>query len=336
MLKRLSFLASALAVSLALPAQAGTTYPLRVNNCGVDVTFNAAPTRTVSVGQAATEVLYALGLGDKVVGSAVWFTKVLPEYSAINDKVERLADNDPSFEAIVAKRPDLVASQYEWYIGPQGTVGTREQFADIGIPTYILPADCWNKDNRTGSDGTRKAMFGMDSIYAGITGLAEIFDVSDRGAALVDELKSRETAAIAKAKALGLRDMSAVFWFSSAEMDVDPYVAGRLGPPGYMMQALGLRNVIESDEEWPTVGWETIARANPSVIVVARMDRRRFEADDVDKKLAFLRNDPVASQMDAVKANRIIVLDAHAMDPSIRNIAALETLADALAGFGLK
>lgn len=127
-----------------------------------------------------------------------------------------------------------------------------------------------------------------------------------------------------------------MFWFSSAEMDIDPYVAGRKGPPGYMMQALGLRNVVESDEEWPTVSWESIARANPSVIVVARMDRRRFEADDVEKKLAFLKSDPVASQMDAVRNDRIIVLDAHSMDPSIRNVAALETLAEALPGLGLK
>lgn len=127
-----------------------------------------------------------------------------------------------------------------------------------------------------------------------------------------------------------------MFWFSSAEIDIDPYVAGRKGTPAYMMQALGLRNVIESDEEWPTVSWETIARANPSIIVIARMDRRRFEADDYEKKLEFLRTDPVARQMDAVKNDRIVLLDAHSMDPSIRNVAALETLAEALPAFELK
>jgi iron complex transport system substrate-binding protein len=113
-------------------------------------------------------------------------------------------------------------------------------------------------------------------------------------------------------------------------MDIDPYVAGRKGPPGYMMQALGLKNIVESDEEWPVVSWESIARANPSIIVLARMERRRFEADDYEKKIAFLKSDPVTSQMDAVKNDHIIMLDAHAMDPSIRNIDALETLAEAL------
>lgn len=329
--------AALLGAALSAPvAQAQTSYPLTIENCGVQVTFDAAPETAVTVGQAGTEVLYALGLGDKVAGTSVWFTEVLPEFAALNAGIERLADNDPGFESVVDKRPDIVVAQYEWHIGPQGIVATRDQFTDLGIPTYVLPADCWAKDNSTGSDGTRLAMFEMDSIYAGVTELAQIFDVSEKGKALVADLKAREAAAIETAAALDLQDASAVFWFSSTEMDIDPFVAGRKGPPGYMMEKLGLRNVVESDEEWPVVSWESIARANPSVIVVAEMDRRRFEADDVEKKLEFLRTDPVASQMDAVKNNRIVILNAHSMDPSIRNVTALETLAGALPEFDLQ
>ncbi len=324
------------AVALALPVHAETTYPLSFRNCGVDLTFEKAPEHVVSVGQAATEILYALGLGARVEGTAVWFTSVLPEFADLNAKVERLADNDPSFESVVAKRPDLVTAQYEWHIGPQGIIATRDQFADVGIATYILPADCWAKTNTSGADGTRLAMFEMDSVFAGVTELSQIFNVPEKGAALVADMRAREAAAIAKAKALDLADVSAVFWFSSVEMEIDPYVAGRKGAPGYMMEKLGLKNVVESDEEWPTVSWESIARANPSIIVLARMERRRFAADDVEKKLEFLKTDPVTSQMDAVKKGRIVILDGHSMDPSIRNVSALETLAEALSAFNLK
>src|SRR3546814_11543132 len=83
--------------------------------------------------------------------------------------------------------------------------------------------------------------------------------------------------------------MTAVFWFSSADMEIDPYVAGRKGAPGYIMDKLGIDNVIQSDEEWPTVGWESIAKSDPTVIVIAEMDRRRFPADAVEKKLEFLK-----------------------------------------------
>ena len=337
--KRLPVSAGLLAVALAaLPAGAAqaaeTAYPLTINSCGHEITFKQAPARTVSVGQSTTEVLYLLGVADQVVGTALWIGPVLKGYEDANAKVERLADNDPSFEAVVGKRPDLVTTQFQWQIGPEGVVGTPEQFAELGIPVYTSPADCMGKDNSGGGDGVRKSVFTMDLIYQEVRDLAKIFNVQDRGEEVVADLKKREEAARAKiASANG--KISAVFWFSSAELDIDPYVAGRNGAPGYIMSALGLKNVIESDEEWPTVGWETIAKANPSVIVAGKMDRRRFPADDVAVKLKFLATDPVASIMPAVKAAHVFEMDAQAMNPTIRTIEGIETLAEAISTAGL-
>lgn len=332
---RLTLAGCSLVFFVTAAAANPTSYPLTLENCGETITFPKAPASTVTVGQAATEVLYSLGLGDKVTGTSVWFNEVLPEFRELNAKVDRLADNDPSFESVVAKRPDLVTVQFIWHVGPDGIVATRTQFHDVGIPTYVLPADCVAKDNTVGVDGTRSALFSTDSIHQGVRELATIFDVQDKGEEFVANLKEREAAAIERAKALNLKDGSAVFWFSSAEMDIDPYVAGRKGAPAYMMDKLGIRNIVESDEEWPVVGWETIAKANPTMIVIAKMDRRRFPADDVEKKLEFLKSDPVASQMDAVKNGRIVVMDAHAMDATIRTIAGIEVLADALKDAGI-
>lgn len=334
-LSRLTSAAASFALLTAVAAAEPTQYPLTLENCDETITFDKAPETVVTVGQAATEVLYSLGLGDKVTGTSVWFNQVLPEFRQINDQVERLADNDPSFESVVAKRPDLVAVQFIWHVGPEGIVATRTQFHDVGIPTYVLPADCVAKDNTVGVDGTRSELFSTATIHQGVRELAEIFDIRDRGEELVAELAAREEAAIGRAKALDLKDVSAVFWFSSADMNIDPYVAGRKGAPAYMMEQLGVRNIIESDEEWPVVGWETIAKADPTLIVIAEMDRRRFPADDYEKKLEFLRTDPVASQMEAVKENRIVVMNAHAMDATIRTIAGIEILADALVDLGI-
>ena len=249
----------------------------------------------------------------------------------MNEGIERIADNDPSFESVVAKKPGLVAVQYEWHVGESGIVGTREMFHDIGIPTYIMPADCDTKDNSIGGDGTRTGAFETTSVYKGMRELSAIFDVQSAGETLVAELEAVEANAVARAEEVDLPDdLSAVFWFSSADLEIDPYVAGRLGAPGYMMDALDIENVIQSDEVWPTVGWESIARADPDIIVIAYMDRRRFPADDVEKKLEFLRSDPVASQMTAVQEGRIVQIDAHAMSATMRSIYGLETLSEAL------
>lgn len=323
-------------MSSAVNAQQ-TEYPLTVSNCGFDQTFDAAPNATVTVGQSTTELLYLLGLGEKVAGTSVWFNPVLPQFAGLNAGIERLADNDPSFESVVNKKPDLVTVMYEWHVGSEGIVATRDMFHDVGVPTYVMPTDCESKDNLVGGDGTRSELFSTEQLYKAISQLSLIYDVQSNGVELIESLKASEADAIAQAQALNLpTGTSALFWFSSADMEADPYVAGRQGVPAYMMDKLGVDNVVTSDEEWPLVGWETLAKADPSFIVIAEMNRRRFPADDVEMKRQFLMNDPVASEMTAVKEGRIITIDAHAMSPTVRAIYALGHVAEALEGYNLK
>jgi iron complex transport system substrate-binding protein len=329
-LPRLAALLVGLGVSTLGLAAETTRYPLTLDNCGVPLTFKQPPTQAVTIGQSGTEILYSLGLADQVVGTSLWFNDVLPQFKEQNAKVPRLADNDPSFESVIGKRPDLVAVQFEWMVGPQGAVGTREQFSELNIPTYIMPSDCEGKDNLVGADGTRLRPFSVDTVYKAVEQLAQIFNVQARGDELLAELRGRLAKAQARVTDQRLKDASALFWFSSADLKIDPYVAGRKGIPGFMMSTLGLRNVVQSDEEWPTVGWETIAKANPTVLVIARMDRRRFPADDFQKKLEFLKTDPVTRNMEAVKHNRIVILDAHAMQATVRMFDGIDQLADAI------
>jgi len=330
LLARLLTTASILVVASGIAHADATKYPLTIQNCGQTVDFAAAPQRVATVGQSTTEMLYALGLADKVVGTSVWFNEVLPQFKDANAKVERLADNHPGFESVVAKKPELVTTQFEVHVGPQGVVGKREQFNELGVNVYAMPADCVGKNNLVGGDGARKTAFSIDTVYQAVNELSTIFDVQDRGDALEAELRDRVGKASERAKALALKDASAVVWFSSPDIDLDPFVAGQKGIPGFILKTLGVRNVVESDEEWPSVGWEKIAQADPSIIVIARMDRRRFPADDYNVKLEFLKNDPVTREMTAVKNNRIVVVDAHAIHASIRIADGIEAIVDGL------
>ncbi|MBF5007350.1 ABC transporter substrate-binding protein [Diaphorobacter caeni] len=322
-------LVAAVAVVSPMAAQA-TQYPVEVQNCGYAVKFDKPPASAVTIGQAGTEMLYALGLGSKVVGTALWFNPVQQRFKAVNDKVPRLSDNAPSFESVIGKRPALLVSQFEWMVGKDGAVGTREQFHDLHIATYAMPSDCEGKNNLSGADGTRTASYDVQALYKSVRQLSQIFDVEAKGDALVKDLQQRQSKAISKVASARLQSLSAALWFSSADLAIDPYMAGQKGVAGYMMQSLGLRNIVTSAEEWPTVGWETIARANPSVLIIARMDRRRFPADDYQKKLEFLKKDPVAQHMDAVKNSRIVIVDADALQGSIRMVDGMEQIADAV------
>jgi len=325
-----------LALSLcSSPAFAGKTqYPLTLENCGRQITIDMAPERTVAIGQSTTEILYILGLADKVAGTAGWLGPVLKDHEAVNAKVKRLADYEPSFESVLASKPDLVTVQFEYFVGPEGVVGKNQQFEELGIPVYTSPSDCVGKDNKGGGDGVRHSVFDMQLIYREIEELAKIHDVQDKGAQVIADLKAREAVARQKIGAASGR-ISAVVWFSSQQMETDPYVAGTNGAPGYILRTLGIDNVIKTEEEWPLVGWETIAKANPTIIVAGKMDRRRYAADDVAAKLKFLKDDPVANLMPAVRHDRVVVMDAQSMNPTIRTIDGIEVIADAVEKFGL-
>ena len=115
---------------------------------------------------------------------------------------------------------------------------------------------------------------------------------------------------------------------------MDASVAGSNGAPAYMLSKLHARNVV-SDDEWPWVGWETIAKAEPAVIVLAGMDRRFNPGDDPAAKEAFLTSDPVTRTMPAVAAGHYFVMRAEAMNPSMRTIDGIEQLPERMVAFGL-
>lgn len=282
-----------------------------------------------------TEVLFSLGLADKITGTAVWVGPILPQYAEANSKIKRLADNDPSFESVVGQEPDLVTAEFEWHVGAQGSVGKREQFKDLGINTYLAPADCVAKVNTDGGDGVRGELFTMELIYREIAELSEIFDVKERGDALISELKKREADAVASISGASGKKLRVVFWFSSKEVNGDAFIAGKNSAPAYILKTIGAKNVVTTEEEWPLVGWETIVQANPAVIVLATMDRRRYAADDPKVKVDFLENDPVTKELTAVKNKHFVMMDAQSMNPTIRTIDGIETLANGIKSFGL-
>ncbi|MGO8411498.1 ABC transporter substrate-binding protein, partial [Rhizobium ruizarguesonis] len=83
-------------------------------------------------------------------------------------------------------------------------------------------------------------------------------------------------------------------------------------------------NAISAEAEWPTLGWEGIIASNPDVIVVASLDRNRWELDKPEAKINFLNTDPAVSQIPAVKNKTIVIMDGQAMNPTVRTVCGAE------------
>lgn len=311
-----------------------THYPLTLDNCGVQVTFNKAPQRVVALGQNTAEIMLLLGLEDKMVASAFWPTKVLPQLAAQNAKVKVLTVEIPTLESIIAQEPDFVAAQLPILLGPDSKVAKREDFAAIGANSYLSPGVCATQQDNGDIYGSRHTLWNPSLLYKEIDDLAKIFDVQARGDALIAQFKQREEA-LRKQFSHGKKNLSFVFWFSSASPSADAYVGGKNSASGYIANLLGGHSAVTSESEWPTLGWESIIATNPDVIVVSSLDRNRWALDHAEEKIKFLKSDPAVSQLEAVKKGHIVVMDGQAMNPTIRTLYGAEQVAAQLEKLGL-
>ncbi|WP_306356735.1 MULTISPECIES: ABC transporter substrate-binding protein [unclassified Nocardia] len=300
-------------------------YPLTLENCGLSQTFDRAPARVVSLDQGSTEILLSLGLADKIVGTASWTDPVRDNLAEANADVPRLADNAPSYEAVLDTDPDLITASFGRHFKREGGVATRERFAETGIETYLSPTDC--ADGRSiNAGGKRTRPLTMDALYQEITELAQIFDVPGRGARLVAELKQRTDAAVEKVRASG---QTVGFWFADTR---SPYFAGGTGSANLLATTVGLTNIFaEEADDWPAVSWEAVVDRNPDILVLGDLARTRFPGDRLDDKKDFLASDPVAGAMTAVQGKRYIALHGAELNPSIRAVDGIEKLVDGLA-----
>jgi len=168
----------------------------------------------------------------------------------------------------------------------------------------------------------------MDLLYKEIEDLSRIFDVAERGQALVEDFKAREAAL--RQRFAENDDLTFLFWFSSPSPADDAYLGGGTGPSGYIAELLGGTNAITTEADWPALGWEGIMAADPTVFVAAQVDRNRWDLDTAQNKIEFLESDPTVSQMEAVREGRIVVMSGAAMNPSIRTLYGAEQVAEQL------
>lgn len=311
-----------------------TTYPLTLENCGYKETFSQSPKRVVALGQNTVEILLLLGLQDKVVASAFWPTKVLPQLAAQNAKIKTLTVEIPTLESVLAQNPDFVPAQSPLLLGPESKVAKRQDLLTLGVNSYVSPGMCATKKATGDMYGSRQKLWDMTYLYKEIEDFASIFNVEDRGQAVVADFKKRE-ADLRQEFGKNKKDLSFVFWFSSSSPSADAYVGGKNSASGFIANVLGGHNAITSETEWPTVSWESIIAANPDVIVVSSLDRNRWALDNAEEKIKFLKSDPAISQLDAVKKGHIVVMDGQAMNPTIRTIYGAEQVGEQLRKLGL-
>lgn len=294
-----------------------------LTSCGHEIAFDAPPERVVTLDQPSTETLLALGLGDHLAGTANLYTDVAEEYRAEFAEIPVLSPEIPTGEQLREALPDFVVSSFTTMYTRE-RVGTREELAELGVPTFVSAVDC--------RDANDPELTAFDRLFQDYARFGEIFGAEREATALVAEQRAAiERAAETRA---AVRGEPTVVWLYSV-LGGTPYVAGADGMPSDMSRLVGAANAFDDiPEEWPETSFEEIAARDPDVLVVGDLSERGRPGDSAAEKLAMLREHPVAARLTAVAEGRIVEVPGVEMDPSVRSVHTLELLADGLRELG--
>ncbi|MFB7738508.1 ABC transporter substrate-binding protein [Streptomyces sp. NPDC056112] len=298
------------------PSRDAKSSAVTLTNCGRKVTYDRVPERVVTNDVGITELMFALGLEDRMAGFAMPDDK--GDLSNVPwkdgyDKVKWLSKDQLTKENVLDARADLVFAG--WNYGFREDSGfTPDALKKLGIPSYILTESCRN--GRTKS--SRGIMPPLDALYADLTNLGKLFGVEKRAAALIDDFKKQ--IADVRAKAPNGAERPSVFLYDSGQDT--PFTSGRYAAPEQIITEAGGVNVMHDvADSWTTVGWESVVKRDPDVIVICD-----YGDASAEQKKNFLLSYAPLRGVAAVKHRRIFVLDYADLVESPRNPSAIARL----------
>ena len=220
------------------PAEEG---PLTVTD-GLDreITLTAVPQRMVSLAPSNTEILFAIGAGDQVVGR--------DQLSDFPEEAQAVTDigstyGDLNTELIVSLNPDLVLA------AEVNTPEQVQQLEDLGLTVYYLKNPL-----------TLEEMYGNLEIVAQLTGHEE------EAAALIESLQARVAAVDGKIAPLSSRP--GVFYELDATDPAKPFTAGKGTFIDQLIERAGGFNIASDLEDYPQMSLEQVVAADPAFIIL--------------------------------------------------------------------
>jgi len=290
-------------------------FPLTIDNCGTEVTFEKAPERVVTIKSTSTEMMLALGVGDRIVGAAFQDGPVPEEWADAARRIPSLAPKMPNEESVLGVTPDLVYAGWESAFTPDAA-GARDELASLGVASYVQPAACQRAE--------QPAKLDFDEVFREIRESGDIFGVPQTASELV-AAQEKQLAGIEKAAGAP----TALWWSSGTDT---PYVGAGIGAPQLLLETAGLTNIAaDVASTWAPLGWEAIIAADPDVIVLVDSDWNTAE-----HKKEYLAGNPATAAMTAVKEQRYIVVPFAASEAGVRSVWAAASIAQQYAELGAR
>lgn len=263
-----------------------------IDSRGVEVVFNESPRRIVSISPAHTEILYALGLGERVVG-----VDRFSDYPQETWDKPRVGDAFTlNLEVLTALEPDLV---YTTFSGPVDSI----EELNIKVLYLFPPID-------------------LSGVLDNIQLLGRITGRENHADAMVDDMETRIQQVVHR-----LRDVEhgpRLFY----ELDPALFTVGPNSFIGNILDMLKVRNVAEgATGPYPQVNTEVIVDKDPEVIILGDSKQYLSTGITVDS----VGNRPGWNSITAVVDGQVYAFDDSLLSrPGPRIVEGIEGLAEIL------
>jgi iron complex transport system substrate-binding protein len=264
-----------------------------VDDDGVAVTLDAAPQRIVTFAPSATEILFALGLGDRIVGVSGPYD----DYPPAAERIEPVGGAgefgvDPNLEKVVSLRPDL-------FLTISGGDRWKKRLRDLGIRVFTTNAT------------------DLADLLADIGTIGRLTGAVAAADALVE--KMRAEAEDVERRVAGEPPVTCFF-----EVYYPPLTT--VGPEtfiGDLLRRAGCRSVSEgAKSDYPEWSVEDLVREGPQVYLVS---------SESGASAAAVAKRPGFEAIGAVAQGRVVPIDSDLVSrPGPRIVDGLRELAEAL------
>jgi len=258
---------------------------------GYNVTIEKVPKKIVSLAPSNTEILFALGLGDKIAG-VTDYCNYPPE--ALN-KTKVGGYSTINIEKIVALKPDLVVAAYG------NGIENIETLRNLNITVVAL-----NPQN-------------IDDIKKNIELLGKVTGTEENASKLIDQINEKIDAVKDVVEGKKRVRVAHIIWH-------DPiYISGNNTFINEIITIAGGENVFADLDGYVAINIENLIEKNPGVIIVSSgggMGGKKNVVYD------WVVSDERLKGINAVKNGRVYVIDADIISrPSYRIVEAVETVA---------
>jgi iron complex transport system substrate-binding protein len=279
------------------PTPEPAAFPLTItDDLGRDVTVETKPQRIVSLAPSNTEILFAVGAGEQLVGVTTYCN--YPQEAQTREQIGGFSAETISMEKVIALEPDLVLSTGKLH---ETVIEALEQ---VEVTVYAVDAETF------------------DQVYANIEVVGQMTGHNEEATNLVTQMKERVAAVESVVAEIPDAERPTVFW----ETWDDPLMTA--GPTTFAGQMIakggGVNLFAEVAERYPQISTEEVIKRNPDMIMGPDSHGEALTADQVATR-------PGWETVKAVQDGRIYVFDGDITSrPGPRIVDGLEMIARAL------